>query len=70
MDERNRFEKLRDLCLFLTEEKAIAVLNHVGAKHRVAYRDDMMLGFNNQDKDFERFNLIIKDNIVVEIFFE
>lgn len=63
--------KLHNLILGLPEAKAVAVLEHVNVKHRVASRDGAMLFVGRGgEEDFDRFNLIVNDGIVTEIYFE
>lgn len=71
MTDENVKNKLHNLIIGLPESKAVAVLEHVNVNYRVASRDGALM-FVGRDgaENFNRFNLIVNDGVVTEIYFE
>jgi len=69
MTELTRLDRVKNVLQQKREEDVLYVLEKLKLKHRVVSRDNQLLLIGTRDDDQERFNLIVKDGLVVEIYF-
>jgi hypothetical protein len=62
-------ERVKNVCTGKLEEDVKYVLDKLNITYQVTSRDDQYITIGNPNPNPFRMNLIVKDNIVTEIYF-